>query len=104
MTNERKYLLMVSKYGDKKHPQFWGKRTPDRQDRSFNTYTNNPAEAELYSYRDIIDHFADSKSIDFLPIETGYGLLARYTPADWLNHQNDDDIYVITEEEINENL
>lgn len=104
MNSERKYLLMVSKNGDKKHPKFWGKRSEDGQCRSFNTYTNNPTEAELYTYQDIVDHFADSKSIDFLPIETGYGLLARYTPADWLNHQNDDDIYAATEEEIRESF
>jgi hypothetical protein len=99
MADKRKYLLMESKYGDKKHPQFWGKRSESSQPRSYNGYTNDPVQAELYSFAEIMDHFADSNSIDFLPIETWYGLLARYTPADWQNHQNNDDIFVITEEE-----
>lgn len=98
MSNERKYLLMESKYGDKKRPQFWGKRSEASQPRSFNGYTNDPSQAELYTFGEIMRRFAGG-SIEFLPIETRYGRLSRYTPADWKNHQNNDDIFVITETE-----
>ncbi|WP_125710120.1 hypothetical protein [Lacticaseibacillus porcinae] len=105
MSNERKYLLMTSKHSDKKHPLFWGSLTKDDEARSFSGYTNWPDKAEHYPSEEIYKQFADPIELTpMLPLPTIFGRVARFTPADWWQHSNDDDIYVITEEEIHENL
>ena len=105
MTNERKYLLMTSKHSDKRHPQFLGFMTKDDEPRSFVGYTNRFEEAERYTSAEIFKQFADPIELTpMLPLSTIFGRVARFTPADWWQHSNDDDIYVITEEEIHENL
>jgi hypothetical protein len=103
MTNERKYLLMTSKHSDKKHPLFWGSLTKDDEPRSFAGYTDRTGEAEHYTSAEIFKQFADPIELTpMLPLATIFGRVTRFTPADWWQHSNDDDIYVITQDELSE--
>lgn len=96
-SDERKYLLMTSKHGSKQHPQFWGYRTEDDEPRSFGDYTDNPEQAEHYTSTEIMNEFADPQELTpLLPLEAYFGRLARYTPADWQQHTNSEDVFVTT--------